>query len=243
MKSKICFIIIIILIFIPITSMAEDEFYIPTINLLQEETNTEYQESITLKALDLVWDAETYVPYDYLGKALPIQGSTVVVDALLYISGGDRNNLKFSWFLDNTFQEAKSGYGKNSFRFNIRRTAESTHNVLIKIFNDDRSFYVEKSIEIPIAKQEVILSSINTNKLSLIAKPYFFTIDKITDLIFKWTLEGQSPITASDYDANILDINILNKNTNESIEKNISISVTNSKKEQQNAYDSIKINL
>ncbi len=244
MKKKIYFAIILILILLPLTTLAEEESYAPIIDLLQTDTSAaEQQESITLKMLELVWSAETYVPYGYLGKALPIQGSMVTIDAVLYTSGGNQSNLKFSWFLDNTFQEAKSGYGKKSFKFGVRRASGSTHNVLVKVFNEDRSFYTERTIEIPVAEPEVVLAPTNTNKLSIIAKPYFFEVSKLTDLVFRWTFEGQEPIISSNYNASILDIDILNKNSNQSIERNISISVKNSKKEQQNAYDSIKINL
>ncbi|MFH1129454.1 MAG: hypothetical protein V1686_01840 [Patescibacteria group bacterium] len=245
MKEKIYLVMAIILIFMPsMNVLAEDS--IPLIqNLLPSRTTTNAdQPAISLNMLELVWNAETYTPLEYQGRALPTKGSMVDVDAVISVSGGSTSNLKFSWFLDDTFQESKSGYGKTSFRFGVRKFSGSSHNVLVKIFNDDRSFYTEKSIDIPICEPEVVLTQSNTNLLSIVAKPYFFYIKKLTDLIFEWTLAGQEPIISSNYNASILDISISNRDTTETAEQTINLSVKrNSTQIIQNAYNSIKINL
>jgi len=246
MKKKICFVIISALIFVPLLNiLAADDYSIPLIqNLLPSDTATDTsQPTISLNSLELVWSPETYVPIEYQGRALPINGSMVDVDAILSISGGNINNLKFSWFLDDTFQESKSGYGKTSFRFGVRRLSGSSHDVLVKIFNEDRSFYAEKSIEIPITQPEVVISTNITNKNSIIAKPYFFSIKKLTDLEFQWTLAGQEPIISSNYNASILNINVANKNTSATSEQQLWLNVKNLKETEQSAYNSIKINL
>ncbi len=244
MKKQICLIIISLSVFLPIIGCASEE-YIPLIqNLLPSTTSagTQDQPSIKLNMLELAWSAETYAPLDYQGRTLPIKGSMVDVDAIISITGENTGNLKFSWFLDNTFQESKSGYGKTSFRFGVRKFNGDFHNVLVKIFNEDRSFYIEKSIEIPIARSEVVLKQSNMNQLSILAKPYFFSIDKLTDLEFQWTLEGQEPIISSNYNADILDINIKNKNLPAS-EYQLGLVVKNLRNTIQSANSSIKINL
>jgi hypothetical protein len=231
MKKKICFIIISLLIF----ALAN--------NLLAEELNFDSSQ-ITLNSLELVWSAETYTPFEYQGRALPTKGSMVDVYAVISVSGGTTSNLKFSWFLDNTFQEANSGYNKTSFRFGVRRYSGSSHNVLVKIFTEDRSFYIEKSIDIPIYEPEVIMKQSDINPLSVVAKPYFFYIKKLTDLIFEWTFSGQEPIISSNYNANVLDISISDKNTSETTEQTIWLNVKkNSEYIKQSANNSIKINL
>jgi len=230
MKNKFYFITICLLILLPLIGLAET-------------SNQSLLSDANIKNFDLNWSTDTYTSFGYEGRALPVRGGLVFVDAEVSIFSGDAKNLKYSWFLEDIFQKNKSGYGKTSFYFYARQTPGTYHTVRVQVFNEDRTIFQEKTIKIPIVKPEIILSLANTNKLSIIAKPYFFSINKLTDLVFEWTLEGQNPIKSSDYDANILDINILNKHNNQFVEQELRIGVENSNEKEQKAYDSIKINL
>jgi hypothetical protein len=246
MKKKICFTIISILIVLPFFGSAattDSSFDINTIlnEIISGEQST--SPSIIVKKFDLSWSTDTYTPIDYIGRALPVQGSKIFVDASVSIANGDAKSLKYSWFLEDIFQKNKSGYGKNSFYFYAKSISGRFHTIRVQIFNEDRTIFQEKTIEIPVTNPEVVLNRANSNKLSIIAKPYFFSIDKPTDLVFEWTLSGQKPIVSSNYNASVLDINVLNKNSNKSIEQNLWVNVKNLKEAEQNAYNSIKINI
>ena len=199
--------------------------------------------NVSIKKFDLSWSADTYVPLEYEGRALPVRGGKVFVNADISLSDGDARNLKYSWFLENIFQQNKSGYGKNSFYFYAQQRPGGYHTIRVQIFNEDRTIFQEKTIEIPITKSEVVLSRHNNDQFSIIARPYFFSINKLTDLEFEWTLSGQEPIISSNYNASILDIGVSNKNTYQTIEQSLWLNVKNLIETEQSAYNSIKINI
>ena len=245
MKNKICFIIISLLFFPPLTGLAVEQTIFS---------------DVVLEDFDIIWSADTYTPIDYVGRALPVRGSKITVEAIVTILFGNTQNLKYSWFLDDVFQQSKSGYGKTSSYFYAYKGPGAKHVVRLQIFNEDRTIFEEKSIQIPITEPELVIYSSNGNSFfskqaskistitsnktfSFVAKPYFFSINKLTDLVFEWTLEGQSPIRSSDYNASVLDLNITNKNTNEASKQNLLVNVKNSQAKEQGASKTIKINI
>src|SRR4030043_1062935 len=255
---KIKYIIFILFLFLPLASSAQIDISVPGF----EDSLNEFAdgENINLNSLKLAWAAETYTPYEYKGRTLPTQGSKVTVDAILDISGGSLNDLKYSWFLDDIFQESKSGYDRNSFQFGIRRTNGSSHTVMVKIFNESRSFMVERTIEIPIVQPEAIICFSNNGsyssdrknenadvfrnkKSAFIAKPYFFDIEKLSDLTFEWKFANQSPVISSAYSANVLDLVIEGKEDQKILENNLSLKVTNKLNSRQSDYQSTLVKI
>jgi len=260
MKKKICFIIISVLILLPLTGIAEEIDVNSILNELISGEQTSAVPNITVGNFDLVWSVDTYTPFDYIGRKLPVMGSKVTVDAIVKVSGGSVKSLKYSWFLEDIFQQNKSGYGKTSFYFYVQQRSRAYHTVRLQVFNEDRTVFEEKSIQIPITEPELVVYPSNGNsyflnqaskvsavvsnqKFSFIAKPYFFSINKLTDLIFEWNVAGQNPIISSNYNASILDLNVTGKNNNQASEQNLWVSVKNSQTEEQNAFKSIKINI
>lgn len=232
---------------------------IPIGNLGDTLGNTEPE--INLKTLELYWSADTYVPFGYEGRTLPTQGSFVTINAYLDVSGGSPQSLKYSWFLDGNFQEAKSGYGQSRFKFGIRRTAGASHTVLVKIFNESNSFYVEKSITIPITHPELVVYNKNNSRANLpyiasaknfkitsdkessfLALPYFFNIKSIKDLEFEWTL-GEKSAKQSSFTANVFGLKIINKGAGTSLEENLKVVVTNKLQSNQIIQKIIKLNI
>ena len=230
MKKKICFIIALTLLLTPSIGLAED-------------INVTTSPNIALTRFELSWSTDTYAPIEYIGRTLPTTGSKIFIDASVRVANGDAKSLKYSWFLDDIFQKNKSGYGKDSFYFYAKSISGRSHIVRVQVFNEDRTIFQEKTIEIPIVSPEIILNRRNINNLSIVAKPYFFSIDKLTDLKFEWTIQGQSPITSSGYSASILDISITNKDSDKLIEQELIVNVKNLKDAAQNARKSIRINI
>jgi hypothetical protein len=252
MKKIIFTIIISILTTFPLLSMAALDFNLD--DLLNSTTTTP---NITINKFDIVWSADTYTPFGYEGRNLPTIGSEVKVDAMINASGGSVKSLKYSWFLEDIFQQNQSGYGKDSFSFYIQQMPGRYQTVRVQAFNDDRSVFQEKTIQVPVTNPELIVYSSNGNshfsnqssgnslnifseKISLIVKPYFFSIKKLTDLIFEWTLAGQQPIISSNYDASILN---LTANNASGTSNNLYINVTNPGEERQNISRSINLNI
>lgn len=222
--------------------------------------SAETTQSITINKFELIWSTDTYTPYNYQGRNLPVPGSKIIVNAIINASGGNAKDLKYSWFLEDIFQQNKSGYGKDSFYFYVQQRPGAYHTIRLQIFNDDRTVFEEKSIQIPITSPEIVFYSSNGNshfpsqasiasiiladkKFSFVAKPYFFSIQKLTDLVFEWTLSGKEPIISSDYDASIFNLTISGKTNNETFESNLLVNVKNPKDERQKAFGSMKINI
>lgn len=216
--------------------------------------------SIRINKFELIWSTDTYTPYDYQGRNLPVTGSKITINPILSASGGDIKSLKYSWFLEDIFQQAKSGYGKDSFYFYAQQRPGAYQTVRLQIFNDDRTVFEEKSIQIPITEPEIVFYSSNGNShfsnqacenysiladktFSFIARPYFFSVKKLTDLVFEWTFPGGGSITSSDYDASIFNLTVSNKNNAQITGSDLWVNVKNALDETQKAFKSMKINI
>jgi len=219
------------------------------------------EQEINLESIDLYWSADTYVPFGYEGRALPTTESLIIVEADLKISGANPSGLKYSWFLDDVFQEAKSGYGRKSLQFYTRRSKGSHHTVLLKIFNESRSFYLERTIDIPITNPEIVVYPKTDSKIGLpylasvenfnvvvnqessfLALPYFFNIKSLQDLEFEWTVENQS-VKESSFIANVFGLKIVNKQVAGSLGTDLNVVVTNKTQANQGVKKTINLNI
>ena len=241
MKIKTIITITTITTLLPLIALAQLDLNLDNLFL-----NEEISPAITINKLDLIWSADTYTPYEYQGRALPVVGSEIEVAAIVNTSGGRAGDLKYSWFLEDVFQRSKSGYGKNRFSFYVLQHAGANHTVRVQVFNDDRSVFEEKTIQIPIVEPEIILQSSATSsnrEFSFVAKPYFFSIKKLTDLSFEWYVPGQEAIISSDYDASVLNLNIGGKTDQSFLENDLRVSVSNIQDPRQEASQTIKFEI
>jgi len=255
-KPSLIFIICSILIIVPLVLWAHDLWMMD--ELMLESLN---EEVITLKSLELYWSANTYVPFGYQGRALPTRESLVTVEADLKLLEGNPANLKYSWFLDDIFQGTKSGYGQDSFQFYIRKLPRASHTVLVKVFNESRSFYVEKSITIPITSPDIVVYKKNVSKVNLpyitsaesfdiisdkefsfLALPYFFNINSLKDLEFKWVL-GDKSVKESSLTANVFGLKIINKQIGGGLKEILKVVATNKWQGNQRIQKLININI
>ena len=231
---------------------------------LMDDFFFEYAEpEIILKtgSLKLFWSANTYVPYGYQGRKLATTESRVIIDALLEILGENPKNLKYSWFLDGIFQESKSGYGQDKFEFWVKRFAGNSHTVLLKVFNESRSFLTEESITIPIVSPELVIFSKKGDKINLpyntaikdfdiiseeetsfLALPFFFDIKTMWDLEFRWVFANEVYKETS-LTANIFGLKITNKKVGGSLEQILKVVATNLRRPGQGAEKTIKVNV
>lgn len=267
MKKIILILALTLIILLPIRVFAQDVIDILD-QLINEGTMEEdfeamnpspQDEDINLKSIDLVWSADSYVPYDYPGRALAPEGGFITVEAVLETEGGNQANLQYSWFVDDRFEEIKSGYGKKRFTFGVRRMANATHTVLVKIFNESNSFYIEKQITIPLIAPEIIVYTYGGNahfstlsrsnvivssdkKMSFIARPFFFSIKKMTDLIFDWRI-ANNKISATSANNSILDVKMKGKEDKKELDESLSLKVSNKSFVEQDAFKSVNLKI
>lgn len=249
-KTKTILLIAALFLLTPLAVLSDDFF-------LEDLDISSY---ISIRNIELIWSADTYAPYEYQGRTLPSQNSKVSVEALVDIAAGDADALKYSWFLDEIFQRSKSGYGKNKFYFYVAQRPNNFQIVKVQIFNDDRSVFQERTIQIPVAEPELVVYPSDGNshfskrinqvsliltdkKFSFIAKPYFFSIKKISDLEFEWRFPGQEPIISSGYDANVLDLTIAGKDTDEILGTDIWLSAINKLDPRQKSSQLVNIQI
>ena len=266
MKKVITISIIIIVLLLPKTCLAQFDYLDYMINEYISEEGARpdqlriMEDTPSLISINMVWSADSYVPHDYPGRALAPKGGFVDVDVIMRLSNGRPENLKYSWFVDDNFEEDESGYGKTSFRFGIRRMSGASHTVLVKIFNESRSFYLEESIVIPIVSPEIAIYPLprnqdfseqakkktltpNNKELLFIAKPFFFSIKKPADLNYRWRFSDQEAITPTGYNANALKVIVPPKKTAEPVTKSLSVIVTNNISSIQRAFKSLEVQI
>ncbi|HET8574632.1 MAG TPA: hypothetical protein VFM02_00465 [Candidatus Paceibacterota bacterium] len=158
------------------------------------------KKSITINpgSLDILWEAQTYTPPFYLGKALPTSQAPIKFVAIPHAksaSGSAINpdSLTYAWYQNYTKSYEESGYGLESATFSGNYSGNSDS---IKVEATDRSGATfSKQITINIVNPEIVFypkdpnlgilyhkavtnnSSWSGNGLGIIAEPYFFAFD------------------------------------------------------------------
>ncbi len=190
----------------------------------------------------LTWSTNTYTPLGFPGKALPAKGSIVEVVAVISAQKFNPQELFYDWFLDDNFQNIKSGKGEQVFKFNIgeRASQKRTIKVIIKDREGNvigRSSYLTLSPQEPeiILKTKAILLDypksvpkyqISSNKKTIFtAQLFFFNIKKVDDLIYQWILGDKEAIQTDEQNLNIFTLWIDKIET--SFEQNLTVRVEN----------------
>lgn len=208
--------------------------------------------------LILTWSANTYVPFDYPGKALPVYGSLITV-AVIPISKLTLNleTLNYNWFLDEELLVANSGENKQSFAFQVTTTASNEHSIKVLIKNKEETLSLELFTDIKIVSPEIVLYPFDeeTNKpefnrsepiilltgqeKTFTSLPYFFSIKNIAELEYQWSVENQT-ITKTEK-PNQFTLKIAQGELERAISRELSIFVENPKNRVQRASDKIEI--
>ena len=91
--------------------------------------------------LFLSWSSNTYTPFEYSGKALPVYGSIIkVVVAPLSKPNVNLETLEYNWFLDGEPQTVASGINQQEFLFQVKKTNNDSHSVQVNVQNQDNTF-------------------------------------------------------------------------------------------------------
>lgn len=169
--------------------------------------------TLTPAGVDLVWEAESYVPPFYKGKALHSrQGVIKIVATPDFVKNGKRilpQNLVYEWSNDVEAYQSQSGYGKNVIVLNgsILGKNESIE-VLVK--DPINNLVAQKFIDISPVNTEIIFYenspyyghifdsavtntfNLKTEEIEVLATPYYFTKSDNGLLKYEWRLNGQS---------------------------------------------------
>lgn len=165
--------------------------------------------------VDILWEAQTYTPPFYRGKALPTYNSLVKVVALpRFNTTSSPKDFHYEWKL-NRNQNAGDGIGKNSVL--MRATwPDSVVNVGVTASLLGTSMSGENNIDVPTLKPVLVfyenapllgvrfdqaltnLTETTASQFTLLAVPYFFSRDDYenNNLLYSWDI-NRTPSTPS----------------------------------------------
>lgn len=139
----------------------------------------------------LTWNASSFYPSNFYGRALPSSGTPIDVSASLLINGKfvDTSNTNFVWYKSG--DKLTEGVGLNQITTSVDDTTSG--NVFIDVEATVGEETVSQSIAIPLTQPIVAIEipypyktiTANTN-VTLRAVPYFFNISSLSRLVFYW---------------------------------------------------------
>ena len=185
----------------------DEKTVLDVIIMLPDGRRIDLQKTIAPMEVDLLWEADTYTPPFYRGKALPTYKSSIKVVA---IPNSKNINTKFiyTWSIDdlNTIVGA-DGYNRTSF-VTFGSYARYNRKVNVSMVSFDRSKKMKKSIKIESVKPELVLYENNSlmgtlfnkalyntkeitgNEFSVKAEPYFVTTGEMKDVKYEWAINN-----------------------------------------------------
>lgn len=165
--------------------------------------------SFTPVGVTLLWEADTYTPPFYKGKALMVPQARVRVTAVPDTNGIATGNLVYTWTQDRTVDTNNSGYGKNFYSF-IGPIPLSNKDVRVTVSSLDDRTKSEMRVNIPLARPFILFyekhpllgvlynkpfsteHNMDKKELSISAEPYFFSNERsdISTINYNWTVNG-----------------------------------------------------
>jgi hypothetical protein len=209
----------------------------------------------------LLWEADTYTPPFYQGKALHSYNGSFKVIALpeLYSSNGtklDSKDLIYTWKKNGEVQGSASGYGKNTYVGSQTSYLREGEDISVEVSSPRESIVASNSILVIPTTPEILfyensplygivyekaLSNsfkLTNEEISIIAEPVFFSVKGRGDsaLTYAWTLNNA---TLPDF-ANKSEITLRRAN-NEAGRANVQVISQHLKKVLQGGKNSLSI--
>ncbi len=170
--------------------------------------------------VDLLWEAGTYTPPAYRGKALITPGSSVKIVAIPHFisAGGPLSGarLVYNWRRNFQADQSASGYGRDSYTLQTDILEEET--VQVEVSSLDNSLRATAQVTITAGNPVLLLyqelplggpqyqrallgsASASDRELSIRAEPYFFSLhDVLSGLVeYQWKINGEDTLANSD---------------------------------------------
>ncbi len=208
----------------------------------------------------IIWQANTYTPPLYEGKALFSDQASLTASALPdFISKGKRipkENLVYTWTLDGNPLLSKSGYGKHTITV-FGDILGSKQKLLLSVSTQDGSLQGLGSVDIDPQNPKIVfyenhplfgtlfntaLSNTVTMKdteISITGSPYFFgDTDPFNLLDFNWTVNSD-PVSATG-NKSVITLRNESQGSGASL---LGVQIINKENSSQNAQSRLQINL
>jgi len=186
--------------------------------LISSPDGRQIEKIITFRpaSVDLLWQAETYTPFWYQGKALPSSESRVKMVAIAYILKNNSQpyrpeELIFTWYKDGKIMSQSSGAGRDSFTFisgkilaqdrikvkvsTINNLTTAEKETVVRIREPQVLVYFDNPLTGPVTNQSLSARATAPNPLfTLLAEPFFFSLADLADnqIEFDWRVNDQS---------------------------------------------------
>lgn len=196
--------------------------------------------------VDILWEADTYTPPFYKGKALPTSQSFIKILAVPSFVSQNKtipsNELTYFWKKAYAANPNDSGIGKDTYFYRASYTFNET-TVDTTVSSIDGRLAMHKKTKIPVYEPKIIFYenkplegiryrnalggsfAIKESEVTLRAEPYFFSVPNANDnsATVSWQIDGKklpiNPIKKSDF--------TLRKPEKGSGSSNISVKITN----------------
>jgi hypothetical protein len=167
-------------------------------------------------SIDLLWEADSYVPPFYKGRALPSAGGQVRIAAVPHLirangSSVSNSDIIYTWRKDNQILESASGRGKSSLTVD-GPTLFGSETILVDASAADGTLAAETVLRIGDTKPSLVLykdhplygilfdqalgasTFIPDNEMTFAAIPYFAPVRSTADknLIYVWGVNQNS---------------------------------------------------
>jgi hypothetical protein len=173
-----------------------------------------FSKSFTLNPadVDLIWEAYSYVPPFYKGKALhPKQGLLKIVAMPEFVKDGVRispQNLVYKWLNGINVYQNQSGYGKNTVIVSGSMLGQE-ENIEVLVTDPVSNLTAQGFLTITTTNPEIVFYENNpyyghifdsaitstfdlkSEEVQILAAPYYFTNENYGLLKYKWQLNDQ----------------------------------------------------
>ncbi len=159
--------------------------------------------------LDLLWKADTLVPYDYPGKALPGANSFITVYALADVPAPER--LTYSWIVEDasSYREGPDlvGRGQDVFTWFTFIIPGYTHRIKVTVEDTLTGRSASARLTLTTVRPEVRLYRANNNvfnnlsprnldlspgqETSLLTRAFYFNTTSLNDLNLNWYVDNK----------------------------------------------------
>lgn len=178
-----------------IVGEVEEKTTLDIIIITEQGRRFDLQKIIVPTSIDLLWEAQTYTPPFYRGKALPTEGSPIKVVAIPNTKD-QKTKYTYSWGVNKLFPLVDySGYNRTSFILSGTKEKYS-QKVVVSASSFDGSKNTKKIIKITSVEPAVVLyeksiknilnspflgqalsgaKEVNSKGLVIRAEPYFFS--------------------------------------------------------------------
>ncbi len=164
--------------------------------------------SAQIASVELVWEADSYTPPLYAGRALPTSDGNLRVFAFPPSSLGTATNLIYTWKINGQVLGSMSGTDRSMLAI---KGSPFISDQLVVVDVSNGSQTVTGVVRIPYVKPTVLLyensplkgvqfehALINkfvaeaNSDITLVAEPYFFSTPQSQSLTYTWSVNGQT---------------------------------------------------